>query len=354
MKKEVQIAIFAAITLAVTVWGYKFISGKNMFSGDKTYYAYYDNVQDVNTATPVQINGYEVGTVISINPDPDDIRKMRLGFTVKKSINLPTYAVAELMPASPLGGKVVELRFDKMCDGTNCAENKAVLEGKTVGILNSLIKEDELERTMETVTTAIDSTLGMIGDPESDDAVDVSARNLAVTLENFASISGEFSRLMQNSSRDMEKTLSNMSEITTALVESNDKINTMLDDLSGLTNDLKEVKLSETIDLANNALAQTESSLETAESTMKEANASLEELTALLKKISEGEGSLGKLMNDEELYNNIESTTQNLDLLIQDLRLNPRRYFRLFGKKSKDYEYPVEDPAYQKPTEDNK
>ncbi len=354
MKKEVQIAIFAALTLAVTVWGYKFISGKNMFSGDKTYYAYYDNVQDVNTATPVQINGYEVGTVISINPDPDDIRRMRLGFTVKKSVKLPTYAVAELMPASPLGGKVVELRFDKMCDGSNCAENKAVLEGKTVGILNSLIKEDELERTMETVTTAIDSTLGMIGDPESDDAVDVSARNLAVTLENFASISGEFSRLMQNSSRDMEKTLSNMSEITTALVESNDKINTMLDDLSGLTSDLKEVKLSETIDLANNALAQTESSLETAESTMKEANASLEELTALLKKISEGEGSLGKLMNDEELYNNIESTTQNLDLLIQDLRLNPRRYFRLFGKKSKDYEYPVEDPAYQKPTEDNK
>ena len=70
MKKEILIAIFAAVTLAIAIWGYNFISGKNLFTTNYTYYAYYDNVQDVNTATPVQVNGYEVGTVISIKPDP--------------------------------------------------------------------------------------------------------------------------------------------------------------------------------------------------------------------------------------------------------------------------------------------
>ena len=354
MKKEILIAIFAAVTLAVTVWGYKFISGKNLFSGNYTYYAYYDNVQDVNTATAVQINGYEVGTVLSIAPDPENIQRIRLEFSVKKDIKLPDYTVAELMPESPLGGKVIELRFDKMCTGSNCAPNKSTLQGKTVGILGSMIKADELESTMDVLSTTIDSTLGSLGDPNSNAAVDVSVRNLATTLENFAEISEKFNKLMGSSSRNMEITMANVAKLTSSLVESNEKINTMLDDLSGVTADLKDVKFSETVELTNKTLDQTEKSLQTAETTMAEANASLKEMTALLNKISEGEGSIGKMMKDEQLYDNIESTTRNLDLLIQDLRLNPRRYFRLFGKKSRDYEYPEDDPANQQNLEEGK
>ena len=338
MKREVLIALFAAITLALTIWGYKFISGKNLFSANYTYYAYYDNVHEVNTATPVQINGYEVGTVISIAPDPDDISRMRLEFTVKNSIKLPKNTVAKLMPASPLGGKIVELDFDKMCDGSNCAEDKSVLEGETIGILGALISEEELQSKSKLLTTVVDSALGQLGSEDSQDAVDVSIRNLAISLQNFAELSGKFNDLMANSSRNMEKTFANLDELTETLIVSNEKINAMLDDLTVVTEDLKEVKLSETLDTANGTLTQAEQSLKTMDTTMNE-------MKDLLQKISNGEGSMGKLMQDEQLYENLESTTKNLDLLIQDIRLNPRRYFRLFGKKSKDYEYPDNDPA---------
>jgi len=350
MKKEVQIALFAALTLAVSIWGYKFISGKNLFSGNYTYYAYYDNVQDVNTATPVQVNGYEVGTVISISPKPEDIKQIRLEFTVKRNINLPKYTVAELMPESPLGGKVIELRFDRMCEGDNCAPNKSVLEGRTLGILGALVKPDELDSTLASVSTAIDSTLGRLGEPDSDQAIDVSVRNLAVTLENFASISEQLDNLMKGSSRHLQVTMANMAEITDGLVKSNSRVDSMLSDLGQLTRDLREVRLSETIDLANGTLNQTESSLKVAQETMSEARLSIEELNGLLGRIAAGEGSMGKLMHDDQLYNNIESSTRNLDLLIQDIRLNPRRYFRLFGKKSREYEYPENDPAEKEKT----
>lgn len=346
MKREVLIALFAAITLAISIWGYKFISGKNLFSGDHNYYAYYDNVKDVNTATPVLINGYEVGTVIDISPDPEDVKRIRIDFTVKRKIKLPQYTIAQLMPESPLGGKIIELKFDKMCDGSNCAENKSELKGEAVGMLGAFVDDEELETTVEAVSTIIDSTLGKLGEESSKDAIDVSIRNLATTLENFAAISEKFNTLMSRSQRDMEKTLSNVSELTSHLVESNDKINTMLDDLSVVTEDLKKAQLSETINTTNSTMAQAEESLKTMETTMSEANTSIAEINGILDKVSKGEGSLGKLVNDEELYENIESTTRNMNLLIQDLRLNPRRYFRLFGKKSKEYKYPQEDPAF--------
>ncbi|NNE27038.1 MAG: MCE family protein, partial [Saprospiraceae bacterium] len=81
------------------------------------------------------------------------------------------------------------------------------------------------------------------------------------------------------------------------------------------------------------------------ETTMTEANITLKELTDLLKKESSEESNLGELLNEKGLYNNIEETTANLNLLLQDMRLNPRRYFRLFGKKSPEYIYPEQDPA---------
>ena len=91
MKREIQIAILALITCMISIWGFKFISGKNMFSGDRMFYTIVNNAKDINTATPVLINGYQVGTVNSITPIPEDIRKIKLAFQVKKEILLPDY-----------------------------------------------------------------------------------------------------------------------------------------------------------------------------------------------------------------------------------------------------------------------
>lgn len=345
MSKEIKIAILGIVTIFLTIWGYKFISGKNLFSGDKIYYAHFENVQDVNTATPVQINGYNVGTVITIAPEPDNINKIKVGIQIKKEIQIPKYTIVELRSASPIGGKAIELIFDKMCSGTDCAEPGAILKSRTLGMLSSMIGQDELNPTIDKVTGALDETIGSLGDPASKDPIDVSVNKLSITMENMASLTSRLDKLMSRSAQNMEITLANTAILTESLVSSNAKLSSILNNLTTMTNDLSKVKLSETITKTNGTIDQANSSLKNVEVTMADASKALQEVQSLMSSMSSGEGSMAKLIHDKELYNNLESTTKNLDLLLQDIRLNPRRYFKLFGKKVPAYEYPNDDPA---------
>lgn len=345
MKREIQIALLAIVTVAASIWGFKFISGKSLFSGDKTYYAVFNDVKDVNTATPILINGLQVGSVISIRPMSEDIRKIKVGFQVNKEIRLPEYTVVELRSSGALGGREIELVFDKMCDGSNCAPNNSVLEGRSVGLLGSLINSEDLKPHIKNIAGSIDSTLDKLGDPKSDAAIDRAIYNLAATMENFAGASEKLENVISSSSRNMEITLANMAAITTSLANSNEQLTGILDNLEKVTSDLSEASLSETVAKTNGTMDQAQESLAALENTMNEATGTLKELKTVIQKMDNTEGSLGMLLNDKDLYNNIESTTRNLDLLLQDLRLNPRRYFRLFGKKSPEYEYPEDDPA---------
>ena len=345
MRKEIQIAILAIVTIAASIWGFKFISGTTLFSGDKLFYAVFENVKDVNTATPVLINGYQVGTVVSINPVPEDIKQIKVGFQVKKSIALPDYTVVELRSSSPLGGKELELVFDKMCSGDNCAPNKSVLKGVEVGILGSLISAEEIEPHVESLTSGLNETLSSLGNPDSDAPMDVAIVKLSETMNNLASTTAELDKLMSNSSRNLERMMSHMATLSGSLIETNEKLTSVLTNVDSITADLKSASLSETISKSNATFDQATSSLAGLEDTMEEANVTLQELTELLKKASSDESSLGALLNEKGLYNNMEETTANLNLLLQDMRLNPRRYFRLFGKKSPEYVYPDQDPA---------
>lgn len=344
MRKEIKIALLGIVTVFLTIWGYTFISGKNLFSGDKIYYAIFGNVAEVNTATPVQINGYNIGTVVSISPEPDDIRKIKVGIQIKKEIRIPNDALVELRSANPLGGKSIELIFERMCQ-SNCAEPGTVLKSRTVGMLGSMVGQDELEPVIDKVTEGLDKTLGSLGDPNSTDPIDLSINNLSTSMKNMASITSNLERLMARSSKNMEVTLANTAILTESLVNSNAKLSAILNNLTTVTNDLSKVKLSETIGKTNGTIDQATTSLKNVEQTMTDASKTLEDLQAVLTKMSTGEGSMAKLMNDQELYSNLESTTGNLNLLLQDIRLNPRRYFKVFGKKVPDYETPKDDPA---------
>lgn len=345
MKKEIKLALLAIVTMALAIWGYKFLSGKNLLSGDKTFYGVYDNVQDVNTATKVQINGVVVGSVISIVPQPENVRKIKLGFTVNKDIRLPKTTVADLRASSPLGGKMIELVFDKMCDGSNCVEDGTTLQSKTTGLVGSMLGPDDFSSQINNVGSMIDSTLSRIGDPNSTSSIDISINEMSKSMQNLSSITSRMNHLMSRSAKDMEVTMANMAVITESLVQSQTKLNSILNNVTTVTADLSQVKLSETMTKTNGTIDQAQASLAGVEKTMEEATLTMQELKAIVQKMENGDGTLGKLLNDEALYTNLNETTREMDLLLQDIRLNPRRYFRVFGKKSSDYELPEDDPA---------
>ena len=345
MRREIIIALFAIMTAIISIWGFKYISGQNLLSGDKTFHTIIDNAKQINTATPVLVNGYQVGTVNSIEPVPDNIKQIRLGFQVKKEILLPQNTLVEIRSESPMGGRELVLIFDKYCNGSNCAEAGSTFDSNVVGMLGSIISQDELQPHINALTSSIDKTIGNLGKEGSDAELDKTIRNLSITMDNLALSTSRFSNLMNNSSKNLEITLANMAILTESLVSSNDKLSSILNDLGTLTSDLAKVSMSETVGKANKTIDQATTSLASVEGTMTEAQVTVKELSKLIAAMGDEEGSLGLMMKDKDLYNNLEATTKNMDLLLQDIRLNPRRYFKIFGKKVPDYEVPKEDPA---------
>ncbi len=345
MKREILIALLFIVTTILAIWGFKFISGKNLFSGDNNYAIIVNNAKDINSATPVLINGYQVGTVTNISPLPEDIRQIRIDFQVNKDIKLPQYTSVEVRAQNPLGGKELELVFDKYCNGSNCAESGAIFKQEAIGLVGSLITQEELNPHIESITAGIQSTLGSLGKEDSDAALDKTIRNMSVTMENLASSTTRLNSLMVNSSKNMETTLANMAILTGSLVNSNAQLGAILNNLTTVTEDFAKVSLSETMVKTDATIVQAGASLKTLETTMGEATLMIQDLNKTMTMATTGEGSMAKLINDKELYNNLESTTQNLNLLLQDVRLNPRRYFKVFGKKVPAYEFPEVDPA---------
>ena len=345
MKREIQIALLAIITAIIAFWGYNFISGKNLLSGDNTYYTIISNAREINTATPVLINGIQVGTVTSIEHVPEDVSKIKLSFLVKNKIQLPNYTVVNVRPESPLGGKELELVFDKMCNGNNCAAPGSTLNSEMIGLLGAILPPDELEPHIESITQSIDRTFGKLGAEGSDTPVDNTVRNLSVTMDNLAISTSRFANLMTRSSADIEKTMANMAVLTEALVNSNEKLANILNNVGTLTNDLAKVSISETVGKTNTTIDQATNSLQSVEKTMEQATITMTELNQVIAKLSSDEGSLGLLMNDKELYDNLSTSTKNMNLLLQDIRLNPKRYFKVFGKKVPAYVVPEDDPA---------
>jgi len=244
-----------------------------------------------------------------------------------------------------MGGKELELVFDKYCDGSNCAQPGSFLESEMVGLLGSLITKEELEPHIESITTSIDKTLGSLGSADSEAPIDRTIRDLAATMDNLASSTSRFSGLMDKSSKNLEVTLANMAVLTDALVSSNTKLSGILNDVSKLTSDLSKVSISETVGKSNVTIDQAGRSLKALEETMSQATLMVKDLNKILSGMEKGDGTLGLLLNDNKLYTDLQSTTKNMNLLLQDIRLNPKRYFKVFGKKVPAYEYPTEDPA---------
>ena len=148
-------------------------------------------------------------------------------------------------------------------------------------------------------------------------------------------------------SSDFNKIADNLVLISETLSTSQNKINTILDNFEVMSEDFKKISISNTLEKTDLTMDQANTTLKGLENTMIDANQTISELTGILKKIDNSEGTIGALVNDKELYNNLETTSKNLSLLLQDFRLNPKRYVNVsvFGKKAKNYVVPEEDPA---------
>lgn len=299
------------------IFGLSYLKSSPLFENNKTFYAVYDNVGGLQPGTQVSINGYGVGNVIGIN-FKDNSGKLLVTFSVSNEFEFSQNSVAELFDTGIIGGKGIQII--PVFDDSPRAQSGDTLQSKIKPGITELVQQKltPLQLKVEGAVSHADSLLMNVNDILDDPT-----------------------------RRELKQTIVSLNELIRSFKGSADNLNVLLENNKAqLDNSLKNVdnitsnfsKLSDS--LASVDLAGTLTNFQT----------TVDKLNGILGKIEKGEGSLGKLHQDDALYNNLAEASRELDLLLQDFRLNPKRYVNVsvFGKKQKEYELPEDDPAEQK------
>ena len=312
--RELKTGIVAVSVIALFIWGYNFMKGINIFDGPiKTYVTEYNNVQGLNTASVVTINGVDVGKVIDIkfNKDPEKRGQLIVEFSVEADFEFSKNSIAKIYSTSLMGGK--SLAIVPSYEGEMAKPGDFLLGEIESDIFSSVTEKlNPLQAKVENVIVSADSLMtGLtdVLDTKSRENLKLSIAKLNTTISNFENISKSVDQLIKNNEEKLGKTLENTELMTNNLA-----------------------KLSDTLVNANLGL------------TIKNLEATVTNLNKILASVNEGNGTLGKLLKDEEMYNNLTNASKEMEELLREMKLHPKRFvhFSLFGKKDKGFK-PEED-----------
>jgi len=340
MRSEIKIALLGIAALVILIFGYKFLKGQNILEKEQSFYIRYDDVSQLAKSDGVYINGFKVGSVIDIFIDKKDANYVIVKITIDGDLLLPQNTLAVITPNGVLGEKFIGLEFDRLCE-SNCLEDGSYIKGKMQSILGNMLGEPE---DLNAYYTTLKSNL------DSNQNVKTSISDLQVTLNNLNQISTKLDALLTNSSNSLTNVFRNLDNVTGEVSRNKKSLGETIKNLEQFSNTLKSAEVDKMVSNVNQAVSSADQTLKKFEGTLAETNTSLKGIQKLVNGLENGEGSMGKLMKDKTLVTNLEKATKNLDLLLQDLRLNPKRYVNVsvFGKRQKEYRVPEDDPAIQK------
>jgi phospholipid/cholesterol/gamma-HCH transport system substrate-binding protein len=294
---EVKIAIVAVIGIIALFFGLNFLKGISFFNNEDDYYLSFSDISGMSTSSPIFADGYKVGTVKAIEYDYDHRRNTLVKIGVDKQLRIPKGSTAEI--SSDLMGNV---RINLLL-ANNPRERVnpggTIYGGKELGAMG---KMGAMIPQVEKMLPKIDSILSSLNKLMADPAIAASLHNVQTVTGNLTVSTRELNTLM--------------AQLNSQLPQMTGKANKVLDNTQVLTAKLAAVDVAKT---------------------MSEVDATLNNVNELTAKLNSNNGSLGLLMNDPSLYNNLNSTMKHADSLVVNLREHPKRYvhFSIFGKKDK-------------------
>ena len=317
ISNETKIGILAAFAITLLILGFNFLKGKTFFGKSHTLYAKYSNVQGLANSNPVMINGLQVGTVYSITPDKS-MKQILVNMTLTKDVDIPKNSIATIN-TDLLGTKSIVIHLG---DATQfIPKNDTIATEPTTGIFNEILsKFDPVLGQLKHAVTSVDSVLGnfnKILDPSAKNNIGAMLENLNKTTANLITASASLNVLLNTQTGALAGTLNNLNSFTGNLSKNNDKINSLVDNLDKTAGNLSKLELEKTLNTLNSTIG---------------------DLKGTIAKLNSNTGTVGLLLNDTRLYNNLTATANKLNLLIDDLKTNPKRYVNIsvFGKKNKD------------------
>jgi len=336
MSNEIKIGILAVITIIIGIVGVKFMKGQNVFSNDKTIYVKYDQVDQLSPSSPILMNGFPIGSVAEVKLDPEDMNSVLVTLHINKDVRIHKDARAEI-GASIMGGTYVTIGNNKNCSDASCVPDEGTLNGITLGVLGSMLpKEDINEYTAalkENMGGMIDTFNHKINDTDPDNKLGQSIRDLATTLENLKSSTQQLESIMRNNAQNLNTTMSNMAKLTNTLADNNDKITGILSNTKSFTDNLGQVNLSNTMSRADTTLASANLAVQQLRTTLATSDKMVTNLNTMVDKMKNGEGTLGLMLNDDQLYKNINETSEALSRVLTDFQDKPYRYMPLKSRR---------------------
>lgn len=315
IKREAKIGILAIITLALFYWGFNFLKGKDIFSKQVTFYALYPQVNNLIETNPVSINGVKIGLVDKIFFHPDGSGKIIVKCIIGKDIKIPKNSIARLYSSDLLGTRAIELLLG---DSNEFIQSGDTLISQTQASLGEEVSKEILPIKLkaEELLSSIDSVLIVVQtifNEQTRNNIHQSIENLKKTVATIEKTTRTIDTTFTQQATRLAHIVANAESISTNLKNNNENITNILTNLSTVTDDLTKANLVQTLDNANNAVAR---------------------LDSVIAKINSGEGSLGLLLNDKDLYQNLDKSALELNKLLEDIRNNPEKYLsiKLFGK----------------------
>lgn len=306
MKKEIKVGLFALAVLLVG-WGVaRMLKGAEIFSNSYTYYAYYTQVGGIQPASHVMISGVKVGSVLDVKLNEDPSKGVELTLSVDKQYRIPTDSKAEIFSDGLMGGKAVKIIYGSSSEFT---PNKGTIQSKeSVDLMDMASTEltsllEKVKGIMDNLAVTLNSINGLMAQ---------NTETITHIMTNVDGVTGNVNSMLAKEKQHLEQAFASLSEFSKALGENSDEVDAIIDNMSAFSGKLAESNLVTEIEgVVNN-------------------------LNGVLTAVKDENGSVGKLLNDAQLYDNLASASNNLSVLLEDLKENPSRYVQVsvFGGRN--------------------
>ena len=304
--KEIKVGFLAVLGIMMSVFSYNYLKGINLFDKNRKFIVKYEKVDGLSVSNPVTMNGFKIGKVQKINFNSKNTRELLVDIIIDNDVIFPKTSLAELYETGLIGGKAIAIIPDYKNDSTIAIDGdylKGVIKPGLTELVNQILPQVQLQ-------------------------IEAVMKNAEIVLQNINTLFDDETK------KELKSSIEDFSNLSSSLSDTSDEISKLIADNSeNLTNSLSDFRSA-----SNNIKSITNSlNSDDIKSITINLNSLVNNLNSITTSLKNSEGTAGKLINDKSIYDNLENATNQLNRLIEDIKLNPSRYinFSVFGKKNK-------------------
>jgi phospholipid/cholesterol/gamma-HCH transport system substrate-binding protein len=317
VSNETKVGALTVIAVTLIILGFNFLKGKTFFKSGTFIYAKYADTKGLIVSNPVFVNGFQVGTVFEIENMNDNLSELVVCIKLNQLYKIPTNSVATIQE-NPLGTNAINI-----VPGTSTLmihSGDTIKTAPAASLLGDFMNTlSPLGEQIKNTITSLEKVLGNVNktlDDENRQHFKVILENLSTTTINLNRSIASVEGMLNKQNGSISKTADNLNEFTSNLNQNNQKITNILSNLDSTSKSIKDADLSKTI---------------------KDMQAALSALNTTINKLNNGNGTAAKLLNDPNMYTQLQSTIKSVNTLVDDIKVHPKRYVSIsvFGKKEK-------------------